>query len=98
MISLYATMHLIIQIPCYNEADTLSQTLSELPTQIPGITRLEILVIDDGSTDNTVAIAKQLGVNHIVRHPHNRGLAAVFQTGLNASKRPFLPLMRVVKN
>ena len=77
-------MRLIIQIPCYNEADTLPQTIANLPTRIPGIERIETLVIDDGSSDNTVDVARQLGVNYIIRHPHNRGLAAVFQTGLNA--------------
>lgn len=77
-------MHLIIQIPCYNEADTLPQTIAALPTRIPGVDRIETLIIDDGSTDDTVAVARQLGVTHIVRHPHNRGLAAVFQSGINA--------------
>lgn len=77
-------MHLIIQIPCYNEAETLPQTIAALPTQIPGVDRIETLIIDDGSADNTVAVARKLGVTHIVRHPHNRGLAAVFQSGINA--------------
>ena len=77
-------MHLIIQIPCYNEADTLPQTIAALPTRIPGVDRIETLIIDDGSTDDTVAVAQKLGVTHIVRHPHNRGLAAVFQSGINA--------------
>jgi len=80
-------MHLIIQIPCYNEADTLPQTIAALPTRIPGIDRIDTLIIDDGSTDDTVAVAQHLGVTHIVRHPTNRGLAAVFQTGLNACLR-----------
>jgi len=77
-------MHLIIQIPCYNEADTLPQTLADLPTHIPGISKIETLIVDDGSADNTVAVAQQLGVTHIIRHPQNRGLAAVFETGINA--------------
>ncbi len=77
-------MHLIIQIPCYNEADTLPQTIANLPTRIPGVDRIETLIIDDGSADDTVAVARRLGVDHIVRHPHNRGLAAVFQSGINA--------------
>jgi len=80
-------MHLIIQIPCYNEADTLPQTLAGLPREIPGIKRIETLIVDDGSTDQTVAVAESLGVDHIIRHPHNRGLAAVFETGLNACLR-----------
>ncbi len=77
-------MYLIIQIPCYNEADTLPQTIAALPTQTPGVDRIETLIIDDGSADDTIAVAQQLGVDHIVRHPHNRGLAAVFQTGIDA--------------
>lgn len=80
-------MHLIIQIPCYNEAETLPNTLAHLPKEIPGISLLEILIIDDGSTDKTATVAQELGVDHIVRHPHNRGLAAVFQTGLNTCLR-----------
>lgn len=78
-------MHLIIQIPCYNEAQTLPQVMADLPTTLPGITRLEVLVVDDGSQDETVQVAQALGVHHIVRHPHNRGLAAAFQSGLDAA-------------
>ncbi|MCP4426189.1 MAG: glycosyltransferase family 2 protein, partial [Chloroflexi bacterium] len=77
-------MKLIIQIPCYNEAETLPETLAELPTAVPGIDCLETLIIDDGSQDDTIAIAKSSGVNHIIRHPQNRGLARAFQTGLDA--------------
>ncbi len=77
-------MHLIIQIPCYNEADSLPQTLDDLPRQVKGITYLDILIIDDGSIDQTIAVAKQCGVHHIIRHPQNRGLAAAYQTGINA--------------
>jgi glycosyltransferase involved in cell wall biosynthesis len=80
-------MHLIIQIPCYNEANTLPQVISTLPQQMPGILCLEILIIDDGSTDNTAVVARQLGVQHIVRHAQNRGLAAAFQTGLETCLR-----------
>lgn len=80
-------MHLIIQIPCYNEATTLPETLAALPTDIPGIDRIETLIIDDGSSDDTVRVAQRLGVTHIISHPRNRGLAAVFQTGLNACLR-----------
>ncbi|HRJ43132.1 MAG: glycosyltransferase family 2 protein [Caldilineaceae bacterium] len=80
-------MHLIIQIPCYNEAETLPLVLAELPRSLPGITRLEVLVIDDGSSDGTVQVAEALGVTHIVRHPRNRGLATAFQTGLEYALR-----------
>ena len=77
----------IIQIPCFNEAATLPETVAELPRSIPGIDTLEILIIDDGSDDDTVAVAQALGIHHIVRHPHNRGLARAFQTGLDACLR-----------
>ena len=80
-------MKLIIQIPCYNEAETLPITLSELPQQIAGIDCIETLVIDDGSEDDTVAVAKSLGVTHVIRHPRNQGLAKTFQTGLDACLR-----------
>lgn len=80
-------MKCIIQIPCFNEATTLPETVAELPRSIPGVDTLEIMVIDDGSKDNTVAVAKSLGIDHIVRHPSNRGLARAFQTGLDACLR-----------
>ena len=76
-------MKLIIQIPCYNEEETLSAALSELPKELNGISKVEWLVIDDGSTDNTVEVAKSHGVNHIVRHTKNLGLARAFSTGLD---------------
>ncbi len=75
---------LIIQIPCFNEEDTLPLTLADLPREIPGVDIVEWLVIDDGSTDRTVEVARQLGVDHIVSHTRNRGLAAAFLTGLDA--------------
>ncbi len=77
-------MKLIIQIPCYNEAETLPLTLADLPDRVPGIDCIEILVIDDGSEDDTAVVAKQLGVHHIVRHRQNLGLARTFQDGLDA--------------
>ena len=77
-------MKLIIQIPCFNEELTLPQTLADLPREIPGIDCIEWLVIDDGSTDRTVEVARALGVDHIVRHAGNKGLAMAFQTGLDA--------------
>ena len=64
---------LIIQIPCLNEADTLPATLRDLPTHIPGIDRIEVLVIDDGSRDNTVEVARAAGVAHIISLRHRRG-------------------------
>lgn len=75
-------MKLVIQIPCLNEEATLPITLRDLPTQIPGIDRIEILVIDDGSTDRTSELARQLGVARVVRFPARRGLARAFDTGL----------------
>lgn len=78
-------MKLIIQIPCLNEEETLPQTLKDLPKQIDGIDTIETLVIDDGSTDRTSEIAKQNGVNHVVRFTKHRGLAHVFAAGLDAS-------------
>ena len=78
-------MKLIIQIPCYNEEETLGLTLSELPRQVPGIEQVEWLVINDGSSDRTVDVAKALGVDHIVSFKHNRGLAIGFMAGLDAA-------------
>ncbi len=78
---------LIIQIPCLNEADTLPATLAALPRSVPGIDQIEWLIIDDGSTDDTVAVARAQGVHHIVSHPQNQGLARAFSTGLDACLR-----------
>jgi glycosyltransferase involved in cell wall biosynthesis len=75
---------LIIQIPCYNEEKTLGLTLSELPRELPGVDTVEWLVIDDGSTDRTAEVAKENGVEHIIRHPKNLGLARAFVSGLEA--------------
>ena len=69
---------LIIQIPCYNEGDTLAVTLEALPRQVAGFDTVEWLIVDDGCTDNTVEIARANGVEHIVRFPRNRGLARAF--------------------
>ena len=76
---------LIIQIPCYNEEFTLETTLAALPRYLPGIDCIEWLVIDDGSKDRTVEVAKANGVNHIVQFPTNQGLAKAFMAGLEAS-------------
>jgi glycosyltransferase involved in cell wall biosynthesis len=78
---------LIIQIPCYNEAETLGVTLSALPRQVAGIDRVEWLVVNDGSVDATVDVARQYGVDHIVSFPHNQGLAKAFMAGIEASLR-----------
>jgi len=75
-------MKLIIQIPCFNEEDTLKQTLDDLPKKINGIDSIEVLVIDDGSSDNTVDVAKKNNVKHIVSHKKNLGLASAFMTGI----------------
>ena len=77
-------MKLIVQIPCHNEAETLPQTVADIPRTIPGVNKVEILVIDDGSSDETVAVARRFGVNHVVTHKCNRGLARTFRTGLDA--------------
>ena len=80
-------MKLIIQIPCLNEAKTLPGTLADLPTSIPGIDAIELLVIDDGSTDETSAVARAHGVHHLVRFTRRKGLAAAFTAGIDASLR-----------
>lgn len=80
-------MKCIIQIPCYNEAETLPHTLSLLPTSLPGIDQLEVLIIDDRSQDATIAVARAAGVRHIVQLPHHTGLAGGFSAGLDACLR-----------
>jgi glycosyltransferase involved in cell wall biosynthesis len=77
-------MKLIVQIPCLNEEATLPETVAALPRRLDGIDKVELLVIDDGSTDRTVEVARELGVEHIVRLTNNKGLAAAFQAGLDA--------------
>jgi glycosyltransferase involved in cell wall biosynthesis len=77
-------MKLIIQIPCFNEEGQLPLTLSRLPRQIEGFDVVEWLIIDDGSTDRTVEVARDRGVNHVVRLTNHKGLAAAFQAGLDA--------------
>jgi len=77
-------MKLVIQIPCFNEAGTLATALAELPRHVPGFDTVEWLVIDDGSSDATTSVAKANGVDHVVRHQCNMGLARAFMTGLEA--------------
>ena len=78
-------MKLVIQIPCLNEEVTLPLTLADLPKQLPGVDEIEILIIDDGSTDRTSEVARAHGVTRIVRFPARRGLARAFDTGLGVA-------------
>lgn len=80
-------MKLIIQIPCLNEREHLGETFADLPRRIPGVDEIEVLVVDDGSTDGTSEYAAELGVHHVVRFPENRGLSAAFTAGMDASLR-----------
>jgi glycosyltransferase involved in cell wall biosynthesis len=80
-------MKLIIQIPCYNEAQTLPQTISALPVSLPGIDEIEYLIVDDGSRDGTPEVAAKLGVQHVVRCPQHVGLAAAFVMGIEECVR-----------
>ncbi len=77
-------MKLFIQIPCFNEAESLPITLADLPKELDGVDEIKWLVIDDGSTDNTAAVAKEHGVDFVIQHSQNMGLAHGFMTGLNA--------------
>jgi glycosyltransferase involved in cell wall biosynthesis len=78
-------MKLIIQIPCLNERETLPITIADLPKAIDGLDEIEILIIDDGSTDDTVKVAKECGANHVVSLGHNQGLATAFTTGIQTA-------------
>jgi len=80
-------MKLIIQIPCFNEAEILPKTLSQLPKEIPGIDQVEILVVDDGSKDDTADVAREQGADHIVHLPRHYGLAQAYARGLDACLR-----------
>jgi len=78
-------MKLVIQIPCYNEEELLASTLDQLPRNIPGVDVIEVLIINDGSTDKTLQVAKDHGVQHIVDLPNNKGLANAYLLGLESS-------------
>lgn len=80
-------MKLIIQIPCLNEAQTLEIALNDLPKHIDGIDEIEILIINDGSVDNTVEVARNWGVNYVVSFTKNKGLAKGFMAGIDACLR-----------
>jgi glycosyltransferase involved in cell wall biosynthesis len=82
-----APVRLIIQIPCFNEEDTLPETLKTIPREVPGVDIVEWLIINDGSSDKTVEVAKENGVDHVISFPKNRGLARAFMAGLDASLR-----------
>ncbi len=77
-------MKLIIQIPCYNEEETLPMTIADLPKQIDGIDEIEYLIINDGSKDRTVEVARELGIHHVVSFKKNKGLARGFMAGIDA--------------
>ena len=80
-------MKLIVQIPALNEQDHIAEVIQHVPRNIPGIDVVEVLVIDDGSTDNTVAVARAAGANHVVSHTARRGLAYAYQTGIDSCLR-----------
>jgi glycosyltransferase involved in cell wall biosynthesis len=80
-------MKLIVQIPCFNEEATLPLVIADIPRRIEGIDSVEILVIDDGSTDRTTEIARRCGADHVVRHKRNQGLARAFRSGIDACLR-----------
>ncbi len=80
-------MKLIVQIPCLNEEETLPATIRDIPRQVPGIDQVEVLVIDDGSTDRTSEVARECGADHVIRFPHNRGLGHAFKAGFDACLR-----------
>ena len=80
-------MKLIVQIPCYNEEKTLPETVADIPREIPGVDSVEILIINDGSADRTVEVAREVGVDHIVDNKNNRGLARSFRAGVDACLR-----------
>ncbi|MEN9938461.1 MAG: hypothetical protein RLZZ387_5040 [Chloroflexota bacterium] len=80
-------MKLIVQIPALNEADSIAQVVTDIPRQIPGVNSVEVLIVDDGCTDDTVAVALAHGADHVVRHKSRKGLAAAYQTGIDTALR-----------
>ena len=80
-------MKLIVQIPCFNEEETLPQTVADIPSEIYGVDTVEVLIIDDGSSDRTIEVARRIGVDHIVVNKNNQGLARSFRNGLDACLR-----------
>lgn len=80
-------MKLVVQIPCYNEEECLASTLRDIPRGIPGVDEIEVLVVDDGSTDQTAKVAREANVRHLVRFRGHKGLAQAFMAGLDASLR-----------
>ncbi len=77
-------MKLIVQIPCFNEAQTLRQTVADIPRNIDGFDEVRVLIVDDGSTDGTAEVAREAGVDYVIRHKTRRGLARAFRTGIDA--------------
>ena len=80
-------MKLIVQIPALNESETIAAVIADVPRSIPGISSVEVLIIDDGSSDDTVAVALRAGADHVVRHTANKGLATAYQTGIDTALR-----------
>jgi glycosyltransferase involved in cell wall biosynthesis len=80
-------MKLIIQIPCFNEEETLASVLSELPTKIDGIDEIETMIIDDGSSDKTIQVANKYKVDYIIKHVGNKGLGNAFKSGVEKALR-----------
>ncbi|NTV63919.1 MAG: glycosyltransferase family 2 protein [Oscillochloris sp.] len=80
-------MRLIVQIPALNESETIASVIADIPRQIPGVGSVEVLIVDDGCTDDTVAVALHAGANHVVRHTSNKGLATAYQTGIDTALR-----------
>lgn len=83
----YRSVKLIVQIPCFNEEEYIAETLAQVPRRVEGFDEVETLIVDDGSDDRTVEVARAAGADHVVRHTTNLGLARAFRTGIEASLR-----------